>query len=108
MRRKSRFDRPPFDPKGRYVAGKDITFNGKRYDRGDSFPWQLMECTEAKARTLYNQRHIVRAELAGSSRPDQPGASGGGVTSPAVPKRKPGRPKKIRENEGAPTGPGEP
>lgn len=50
--------RPPFDPKGEFVAAKDFKFSGEAYATGDEFPWEELSCSERKLRQLYDNKLI--------------------------------------------------
>lgn len=61
--------RRPFTPGGKFVASKDFRFGGRRYAKGDEFPWRQLSCSVRRLRLLYegrlvNNEYIDEEELA--------------------------------------------
>lgn len=50
--------RQPFTPGGKFVASKDFRFHGRKYVRGDDFPWRTLSCSIRKLRQLYEGRYL--------------------------------------------------
>lgn len=50
--------RQPFTPGGKFVASKDFRFAGRRYAKGDEFPWRQLGCSVRRLRTLYEGRFL--------------------------------------------------
>lgn len=52
-------NRVPLDLSGKQCfAMRDFAFAGKRYSRGDRFPWRQLSCSIRKARQLFDNRLI--------------------------------------------------
>ena len=47
--------RQPFTPGGKFIAAKNFKCNGKKYVRGEEFPWRTICCSVRKLRQLYEQ-----------------------------------------------------
>lgn len=54
----NRNNRRPFDIGKKFVAAKSFTFNGRRYGKGDDFPWRRIACARRKLLQLYEGRYI--------------------------------------------------
>lgn len=47
-----------FNTGGRCTAGKPLTYNGKDFSAGDSFPWRQLKVPQRKLRQLWENRLI--------------------------------------------------
>lgn len=54
----NRNNRHPFDIGKKFEAAKSFTFNGRRYSRGDAFPWRRIACSRRKLLQLYEGRFV--------------------------------------------------
>ncbi len=55
----SRYDKAPFDPKGRYAARRTFTYNGITYSTGRTFDWRHIACSARKLKLLYDGGFII-------------------------------------------------